>query len=81
MTAPLSNIVRKRIAWLSDTATDAQILALWRFEPSDSEWLEGGVGDALLARYTHMRNSLDGDQWTALSKSTGWTNPYSEPSE
>lgn len=78
------NKTPRRIKWIQEEATDQQILALWRFEPSSSPWLDGAIGDALVQRFKSMRERLSTDEWVNLSKQTGWTPPpgsVEEPEE
>lgn len=61
-----------RVKYLEEEATPEEILHLWRFVGSDSHWLKGEAGTALLGAYGRVRRTLSTDEWVELSKRVGW---------
>jgi len=59
------------IAWI-DTASYAQLLRIWRFDPSDSAWFEGAVGRHLQKVLGQRRQEVGDGGHVHASKTIGW---------
>jgi hypothetical protein len=63
----------ERKKWI-DTASYAQLLSKWRFEPIGSPWFAGEVGKYFADKISAKRNAGP-DEAIRASKSLGWKTP------
>ena len=65
---------QEMLEWI-ESASYAELLAKWRFEPVGSPWFSGPVADAYHAAMGQARDSLTDDERVAVSKGIGWEKP------
>ena len=55
-----------------NSASYAQLLHLWRFEPIGSRWMVGEVGKTIKAQMDMLYDTMRHEEIVAASKLVGW---------
>lgn len=62
---------KEMIEWI-DKASYRDLLSKWRFEPSESPWFAGEVGEYYSKAMSKRRSEISPSEHTEASKCIGW---------